>query len=206
MTKDRALAGYFFSAPLFSKLTLPPARLLEIYLNIDAAAQILRQLESKGLDWASPAIVNDYLEQRRRPNQHATVVENAKPLLPEMVADSQIEYLVRIARLCRNSGLVCIYAHGPIFDDYCRQARAYIERLDARIRTAGLQVLPGTPVCLKQDEIGDSLDHVRPDLKQVYTRRYFKRFEETIAQIAGGSGQSVAAATTAHLASGSEVP
>jgi hypothetical protein len=148
-------------------------------------------LESKGLNWPSPAIANDYLKQRRR--QPATIIEHAKPLLPEMIADSQFEYLVKIDSLCRHSGIVCIYAHGPIFERYCQQARAYIESLDARIRTAGLQVLPGTPVCLKPDEIGDSLDHVRPDLKQIYTRRYFELFGEKIAQIARDSGQSLTA-------------
>jgi hypothetical protein len=197
MTKSHAFAGYFFSAPPLSKLSLPPDKILEIYLNLGAAKQILRQLMRKGLHIKQPAITNDYLEQRWSPNQPAEIIEaKLKPLLPDMIAEGQLEYLAQIANLCRSSRLICIYAHGPVYEGYCQEARAYLERLDTKIRLTGLHVLSGTPVCLEQNEIGDSIDHVKPDLKQVFTRRYFELFRKTLAQIATGSGQSGAAKST----------
>jgi hypothetical protein len=173
MTK-RAFAGFFFSSSLADKVIQPPDRILEIYLNLNAAEQIIKQVRKKGLHVSHANIVNDYLEQTRISNRLAPLMEvKEKPLLPDMIAESQINYLTRIAEICSSAGLICIYAHGPIFEGYCQQSLAYLEELNARIRAIKLRILEGTPICVKQNELGNSIDHVRPDLKQSYTRRYF---------------------------------
>jgi hypothetical protein len=84
-----------------------------------------------------------------------------------------VRFLGRIAKLCAESGLRCLYAHGPTLDAICAASGAYLQEISARVRDAGLTVVEGTPVCLPPEHVGDSPDHVRPDRKQLYTRRYF---------------------------------
>ena len=171
MRRDEAFPGFYFSAEPRQLLTASPVRILELYFSLKTARRVIEQIWKRGLATAPTRFDGDYVAQTERLADPSLEVD-AHPLLPNMVAQAQLDYLARIAQACNAHGVTCVYAHGPIYEGYCHQAVQYVERLDAGIRDSGLDVVSGTPVCMARDDVGNSIDHVRPDLKEAYTRRY----------------------------------
>ncbi len=100
-----------------------------------------------------------------------------------MVAAQQLGYIARIAALCDEHGVTCVYAHGPIFEGYCQQATDYVATLNEGIRAAGLEVVPQTPICL--DGTGSRrLDRPR-------TQRVERRIHGPLLHIAERLSESV---------------
>ncbi len=179
MRRDDAFPGYYFSAEPRQLLTMSPVRILELYFSLKTAKRVLETLWKHGLTEAKSSFEGDYISQGHPIGAAAASEVEANPLLPDRVAPAQLEYIERIAKLCTAHDVACVYAHGPIFAGYCRQAARYIAALSAGIRAAGLDIVAGTPLCLPENALGDSIDHVRHDLEDVYTRRYAKLLRET---------------------------
>jgi hypothetical protein len=173
MRRPEAFAGFYFSAEPSQLLTTSPVHILELYFSLKTARRVVEQLWKTGIAKPADLFANDYIAQARDRGGFSPAAEvAAHPLLPKMIAQSQLDYVKDIAQLCQAHGTACVYAHGPIYDDYCREAGRYREQLDAAIMATGLPIVAGTPVCIPDDEIGDTVDHVRPDLKQAFTRHY----------------------------------
>jgi hypothetical protein len=118
---------------------------------------------------AAPEIVNDYIAQRPQRREVAPDARVRTRIDPE-----QTGFLDDIVSICREQGMNCVYAYGPIRDVYCRNSADFISRETAEIERAGLPVVPNTPFCLPRDDQGDAEDHVVPPAKSEYTRRYFE--------------------------------
>jgi hypothetical protein len=192
MRRRDAFPGFYFSAEPSQLLTTSPIRILELYFSWKTARRVVEQISKHGLQPRHETFAGDYIAQTRAPLGARAVQELAdNPLEPDMVAGAQLDYLARIAALCKQRGVACLYAHGPIYEGYCTQALDYIERLNTQIAEAGLQVVSGTPICLPESEVGDSIDHIRSDLKKAYTQRYFDLLRDAVG---GASPASLAAA------------
>jgi len=173
LRRAEAFPGFFFSAEPAQLLTTSPIRALELYFSLKTARRVLDHAW-KGRTNPPTNFRHDYIAQEGAPLGTAASTEVAQnPLLPEMLAEQQLSYIARVAALCNERGVTCVYAHGPIFEGYCRQATNYVATLNEGIRAAGLEVVPQTPVCLELQEVGDSIDHVRSELKDAFTDRYF---------------------------------
>lgn len=187
MRRRDAFPGFYFSAEPSQLLATSPIRVLELYFSWKTARRVVEQIAQNGFRPRQETFSGDYIAQTRAPLGARAAQEVAdNPLEPDMLAQAQLDYVARIAALCRLHGVACVYAHGPIYEGYCTRARDYVERLNERIAEAGMQVVAGTPVCLLESEVGDSIDHVRSDLKTHYTRRYFDLLRDAIAEDASG--------------------
>jgi hypothetical protein len=175
LKRPEAAAGYFFTTDHPEWSDLSPVELAKVYLSYRAASETIDQIRRNGLTRIATAIVGDYVPQQLRGADRlkpmAEVAE--EPLLPGMISREQIRFLRRIGAFCRAQGVTCIYASGPIYDGYCLQSAAYQAALAEAVRAAGLTVVEGTPLCMPIDQVGDAVDHVKPDFKDEYTRRYF---------------------------------
>jgi hypothetical protein len=183
MRRADAFTGFYFSADPAQRASQSPLAVLELYFSLKAARRTLDEMGHGGLWTAPDPIENDYITQRAHPMRRSLADEVANnPLMPGMVAPAQIGYLGRIAALCRERDIVCVYAQGPIYADYCRHSAAYLTEVAAAVDAAGLTVAADTPVCMEADEVGNSIDHVKPDLKERYTRRYFERLQAFVTR------------------------
>src|SRR5262245_37207698 len=171
-----AFSGFYFSADPAQRRSQPPLAVLELYFNWKAARGVAATIVRGGL-WTSPVpIENDYVAQRAYPMRGSLADEVKRtPLGSGMVAPAQIAYLGRIAASCRDRGITCVYAQGPIYAHYCRHSAVYLAEVAASVGAAGLPVAADTPICMRADEVGNAMDHVKPDLKARYTGRYFER-------------------------------
>ncbi len=184
MRRKEAFPGFYFSAEPSQLLTTSPIRILELYFSLKTARRVVEQVWKNGLARPSNLFVNDYIPQTSAFSPAAELGMN--PLLPNMVAQAQLDYVGRIAELCRHHGATCVYAYGPIYDGYCSQAADYVAKVESGIAATGLPIVAGTPLCVPEVELGDTVDHVRPDLKEIYTQRYF----DVLRRYIDGSGDA----------------
>ena len=90
------------------------------------------------------------------------------------VNHEKMKYLERLAALCREHDLPCFYAHGPIAYPLLTHVRRFHQVVNPIIENLGLDVLPGTPVAMDYQEVGDTEDHVAPEAKTAFTCRFAK--------------------------------
>lgn len=86
-------------------------------------------------------------------------------------------YLKKIAALCRDNGIRCVFMHGPYVEPTCSQSRPYFEETGRIIASTGIEVVDTTPVCIAKADIGDSRDHVGKPHRVRYSQTYLDRLQ-----------------------------
>lgn len=175
MKRPEAAAGYFFTTDHPQWSDLSPVELAKVYLSFRAASETVSEIRRNGLTRMATAMVGDYVPQQMRSTDRLTPMAEVadEPLLPGMISREQLRFLRRIGAFCKAERIACLYASGPIYDGYCVQSAAYQAALAEAVREAGLTMVEGTPLCMPIDQVGDAVDHVKPEFKDEYTRRYF---------------------------------
>lgn len=82
-------------------------------------------------------------------------------------------FFSRLASVCREYELNCLYLHGTLLEFLVERNRAFIHELGVRIEQSGIKVPYALPVGIPSSEIGNSINHIRPSLQPVYTRKFF---------------------------------
>jgi hypothetical protein len=160
------------NASLWERLTSPVAAGLEYIELIYNVGSLRRSLAFTFSSAPGVAMfAGDYPVQRGQIKP--TVETVAHGTLRPGVNRNKLPYLDRIAALCREEHLNCIYAHGPLYDGICAASRAYLAEVSTAIRDTGLEMAPGTPLCLPADQLGDSIYHASPSFKAQATREYY---------------------------------
>jgi hypothetical protein len=177
MTRSDVAAGYFFTTTDLKLTELSPIEIAKLYLNYRTAKETFKEVRKRGFEREPPKMEGGYIAQRTRSSHDRTPDEELakKPLLPGMVSPAAVEFVVRMVDYCDQKGIRCVYAHGPIYDGYCKASAPYLETLNEAITSAGMEVVEGTPPCVPLDEVGDEVDHVAPVLRDTYTRWYYER-------------------------------
>jgi len=85
-------------------------------------------------------------------------------------------FLNRIAALCRENGINCLYMHGPILHLPLELNPGFVTKINAKVEQAGLRLVAPEPITIAPSDIGDSVNHVRPDLREVYTEKIYALF------------------------------
>lgn len=114
----------------------------------------------------APALVDGFI-----PQGSPGFRERPEAVAPRQVDPEKLAELRAVGDFCAARGLRCLYVHGPFWDEACALSDGFLRAADAAIREAGL-TLAGGPLCLPRAMLGDTPDHVRPDLTPEITRRY----------------------------------
>lgn len=177
MTRPDVIAGYFFTTADLKLTELSPIEIAKLYLNYETVSETFQEVRKRGFMREAPKMEGGYIAQRPRTSHDRTPDEELerKPLLPGMVSPAAVEFIVRMVDYCEQNGIRCVYAHGPIYDGYCKASAPYLETLNEAITSAGMEVVEGTPPCVPYDEVGDEVDHVAPIMRDTYTRWYYER-------------------------------
>jgi hypothetical protein len=152
---------------------VPLVWLLSTLASLDPVLSAVETVFRGGEDISALAAV-DYYPQAPPGRRRALEPLDAPPPREEQIRPTDLDSVRMIATLCRDSGIRCIYMHGPVIRPQCGAAKDYVRALDERIEAAGLPVARGTPVCMPRADAGDSEDHVAPDRKAYYSARYLE--------------------------------
>lgn len=184
-TRGFSEMGYLKTTDRLEFSELSPLAIVKLYLDM-ATARIVVERLFNGIVEQEPAIdyiVDDYM--RQHPPISDAVRQRwflANPLTPDMIKRDGLRFLHKLGALCSEQGVLCFYAHGPIYDLYCRTAAEYIQAVTSEVRRSGLIVIESTPFCVPPEDLGDDMDHIRPELKQAYTRRFVEFLEPLLAR------------------------
>jgi len=123
---------------------------------------------------ARQVIVNDYIKQRPPAAQRFLSFINGfdEYRWESAIRPERVRILQEISAICAAHRVLCVYAHGPLADPPCR-ANSYFGSVSGILRRSGLVLLSPHAMCMSLDEVGDGEDHVGPDAKIAFTRRYF---------------------------------
>lgn len=164
-------------------LSLPPA------LAVEAAGALVRFLFDSGvqadgfrylmtgrrdLGDCNGCAARDYIAQE--PDGKPTDAELREWRGP---FDDFDPFLARIGKLCRAHAINCLYMHGPIIQKALDLNPGYVAKIDAKVEAAGLRLIAPDPMIIAPDEVGDSVNHVRPDLREVFSAKIY----DTIAPL-----------------------
>lgn len=153
---------------------LPLRAWFNAYLKRDVVATSLKRLlgrkkEQAALpDWRD----NDYPPQKSGRSEAEVLAEAHALPSGDLDNNPAFRHLGRLAEMCRTARVDCIYVHGPLAESALSLNRDYIERLNAIIVGQGLRLADPRPISLPPEDMGDSIDHVRPARKAHYTGRY----------------------------------
>ncbi len=157
----------------FPRLCTHPLAVAKYLFN---PKEILWALEYQ---WGGPpvfAIEDDFIKQNDKTYANGGLgVDSVRPL-SSVIDPSKPEVLEMLGQLCHDSGLKCVYIHGPLHEGVVTKSLDTIDAINARVSAVpSIRFTPEFPV-LQQGSVGDSLDHVERQHKAETTRWYAAEF------------------------------
>ncbi len=119
-------------------------------------------------------IANDYIMQGGTSRKENRFIKDFFPYTIHDINPKKTLFLKRIKEICIKEKLNCIYAHGPMVNERCKDYKEYQDKADSYIKASGFRIVKDTPVCVPSRDMGDSSYHVHPEVKGEYTKKYFK--------------------------------
>ena len=179
-TRGIAWNGYLLTRPEGAPaVAMPEGRLLatmaDLLINGRLLRAILRGLPYTltGRDW--PFLDDAHVRGRETLLGSKSAIARAEPLEPSAIKASGRLFLEKIAALCVAEGLDCRFAFGPVWEGICASSKDYLARVRELVESAGLEVVPGTPLCVPAADLDDTIDHVISERMGFYTRLLHNR-------------------------------
>ncbi|MBF0380250.1 MAG: hypothetical protein HQL69_04480 [Magnetococcales bacterium] len=124
---------------------------------------------------------HDYVPQLQRMNAEKTFKKYVDmPIAVEDFKPEKLFYLKRIAKLCKDENLRCIHVHGPIIKPRCDNSKPYFNLEHSKLKAEdGLTVITDL-VCMPKSDLGDTIAHIHPGVKDKYTRIYYEKLKPFI--------------------------
>jgi hypothetical protein len=110
----------------------------------------------------------DYLAPARSVLDVNSVIETWGSKVPN---DYDV-FFRKMAQLCREEKLNCLYVHGTLLDLIVGRNQAFIRELGERIQSSGLEMPRNLPIEIPPSAIGNTINHIRPELRQAYTSKF----------------------------------
>lgn len=170
-TRRISYEGLLYTAERAADLAgAEPWELLQPLANLDLVLGMLQPARARA---AFREIAHyEYPRQRPRPEDGGPPIRRTKVLTADMIRPAKARFLRKLGQLCDSAGIRCIYAQGPYPVKECAASAGYAAAARRFIAEAGIAVVPGTPVCLPPQDIGDAEDHVRPERRPYYSAVY----------------------------------
>jgi hypothetical protein len=83
-------------------------------------------------------------------------------------------FLERIEAICARERINCLYVHGPLVQAILDVNPGYLAAVDQNLAKIGITPVSPGPLIIAPDEVGDSVNHVKPELRGTYTERYYR--------------------------------
>ena len=97
------------------------------------------------------------------------------PFQTNQIIKTKINYLNQIFEKCNLYKISCVYLHGPLLDEICRQVetKIFINQLN-KILIENKIKHSDKIICVPRNHIGDGYSHVSSNFKSYYTNQYYK--------------------------------
>ncbi len=148
---------------------------LGLYLSKDIVATAIKQTFKYFL-----SNVDDTENKRSDPSKYDYIKQHEKinaenidiKISSSLINKDKLFYLNKLVNYCNEQKVKCFYAHGPIHHSFCKNNSDYLSKINTLISNTGINLLYEKPYCMDNNEVGDSEDHIHPELKSVSTAHY----------------------------------
>ncbi len=113
-------------------------------------------------------IDNDYIKQ----NKPMVLSSYSHTMAVSNIPAERLFFLEKIKEYCTINNINLIYAHGPIYKAIGECSKSYVDYINQLIINKNIK-LKKTVFNISDEEIGDSLDHVKKLYKNHFTEKYF---------------------------------
>ena len=116
------------------------------------------------------SIENDYIKQFESKPENKDYY-----LLLENIKYEKFNFLRDIFEYCEIKNLNCVHANGPIIKNFCENIsfQPYLDEIYKQFDLLNINYTKKV-FCLENDEYGDSISHVNPSKKKIFTKKYFE--------------------------------
>lgn len=105
---------------------------------------------------------------------HKRIDLNAEqPLWPLPIPSDYVPFFEAVAALCEREALNCLYMHGTLFEKTAEKNRAFIAELAKTVARSGLKVPLASPILIPAEELGNTVNHIRPQYREAYTQKIY---------------------------------
>ena len=170
-------AGVFLIRSFSDLLNLTEGlhHVLGLYLSKDIVATAIKQtfkyffssVENNENKQTDPS-KHDYIKQHEKINTKNIDIK----INSSLINKDKLYYLNKLADYCKEQGIKCSYAHGPIHHSFCKNNSDYLFKINTLISNTGISLLSEKPYCMNNNEVGDSEDHIHPNYKKKSTENY----------------------------------
>lgn len=140
-------------------------------LNLLDISRITRMfIEKYFLNKEIISVYKDYIKQQN------IIAEDKKYYLYKSKLNyKKFKFLAEIFEYCKDQNLNCVHANGPIINSFCKNSNfnVYLREVYKQFDLININYNENV-FCLKEGEYGDSISHVSPSMKQIYTKKYFE--------------------------------
>jgi hypothetical protein len=164
-TRKVAMDGYVRSSSTISDF-------IETEDKLDFVQSYVRYIQSIPLFFwirKEDLLVNDYITQVRLYEPDSIQI----PLSIDSIKTDKCEYLIKIRDYCIQNDLNLIYIHGPLYEEKIAVSQKYIDEVNRILNTHRINVIEST-ISIKKSQLGDQEDHVHPNYKKEFTKRYYE--------------------------------
>ncbi|MDA7481235.1 hypothetical protein N9A07_02005, partial [Candidatus Pelagibacter ubique] len=140
-------------------------------LNLLDISRITRMfIEKYVLNREVISIEKDYIKQfdsKAEKKDYYLLIENIKY--------EKFNFLKDLFEYCEIKNLNCIHANGPIIKNFCENIsfQPYLDMIYKQFDLLNINYTKKV-FCLENDEYGDSISHVSPSKKKIFTKKYFE--------------------------------
>jgi hypothetical protein len=82
-------------------------------------------------------------------------------------------FFEKIAGLCKTQRINCIFMFGPLMQKVVEHSALTFRWETAQIERAGIKVVGQSPIKIPDEDLGNTINHIQPYVKQEYTRKIY---------------------------------
>jgi hypothetical protein len=82
-------------------------------------------------------------------------------------------FFEKIAGLCKTNGINCVFMFGPLMQKIVEHSALTFRWETAQIERAGIKVIKESPIKIPDEDLGNTINHIQPYVKQEYTRKIY---------------------------------
>lgn len=115
-------------------------------------------------------IHNDYIKQKN--NLEIELLK--KSYNAKNIDDDKIYFLSKIRKYCKENNIDLVYMDGPIYSEIKINSTSYFQRFKTKLDSLNIEYFNYDNI-LNLEDLGDSEDHVSPELKKYFTFKFFNK-------------------------------
>lgn len=166
LTRGTSMKGYVRSASAWSDFSELEGR--DKFSFTKNYVKYVRSIPLNVWDRPKDVFQNDYIRQG---SKHQPEAEQPA-FSAEKINAGKLKYLLKIQAYCEKHDLKLLYLHGPLYERKIEASTGYLQAVEVLFKANDIPFINESPG-IREEQLGDNLDHVHPEHKTTFTHLYY---------------------------------